>query len=418
MNIGFFKPATVLGSPPASLVPKCGICQLYRHCKSPKMTVAGEGRRKIFVIGEAPASKEDRDGLPFVGGAGRYLRGKLAECGIDLDRDCWTTNAIICWPHEAGGNGRERNRTPTDKEIDYCRPNLVRAINELNPEIVIPLGAKAVRSLIGWLWKPEVEGIGRWIGWQIPSQRLNAWIVPNWHPAFLLRQGDNGQRMDDVAEKMFLRHLKAAAKLKGRPWERVPDYRREVEVVMDPKTAAFNVGQMIKHGKPVAFDYETDGLKPDNPGLGIVSCGMSNGEFTFAYPWHGEAIAATKEFLASGMPKVGWNVKYEQRWTRAKLGIGVRNWVWDGMIAAHVLDNRKHICSAEFQEFVLLGFAWHKGRMGSLMKAAGTNSANRLREANLAELLTYNGLDALVEWRMAQAQARRIGMDIPGLTDN
>src|ERR1044072_1013246 len=185
------------------LLPQCGPCGLKRMgCKSPMMKPDGRGRAKILVVGEAPGEDEDREGRPFVGATGRKLRDALARLGVDLRRDCWLDNAVICRP--------PKNKIGDKRRIDHCRPHLVQTIKDLRPEVIFLLGAAAVRSVIGWLWKEDPGGIGRWSGWQIPCQELNSWIVPTHHPARML--------YDDspVLEMEFREHLRAGGALEGR----------------------------------------------------------------------------------------------------------------------------------------------------------------------------------------------------------
>ena len=77
---------------------KCLECGLFKTCKSPKMPVTGEGRKKCLIIAEAPGEEEDFQNTQLVGRAGSLLRGRLEERGLDLDLDFWKTNALACRP--------------------------------------------------------------------------------------------------------------------------------------------------------------------------------------------------------------------------------------------------------------------------------------------------------------------------------
>lgn len=391
---GFFSESELVESEPSPTIAKCGLCKLCRSCNSPKMQWTGCGYRKILVVAEAPGENEDREGTQLIGKAGQKLRECMQKLGVDLDRDCWKTNAVICRSEE----------TPTERQIVACRPNLLRTIEELHPEVILLLGAVAVKSLIGHLWrKSEDPGkIGRWVGWKIPCQQLNAWVCPTWHPSYLLR------KPDPVLELWFDRHLEEAFKLKEAPYpEGTPDYPALVERILDDAQAAKVIRKMIEHGGTVAFDYETDRLKPDHPDARIVSCGVCwEGKKTIAYPWYGDAIKATSELLRSPSKKYGWNLKFEQRWTKALLGHGVRNWEWDGMLAAHTLDNRQGITSAKFQAFVLLGLSPWDRAIKPYLRAEESNKPNRIGELPLDDLLLYNGIDALVTFEMASKQRK------------
>ena len=390
---GFFNPAVLTAAVPPGLLPKCGKCGLFRGCLSPKMDVIGEGRKRILVVGEAPDKAADEQGHFFVGKDGRLLRDELGRFDVDLERDCWITSALICRP--------PGNRTPTDKEVGYCRPNLVNAVRHLNPEKILLLGAAAVRSLFGWLWRPDVGAIGRWVGFRVPLRRPNAWACPLWHPSFL----DRAQKMPDgpVVMLWFRRWLAAALALPGRPWESLPEY--PVDCEMDADAAADKLAAFAD-SPAVAFDFETDRIKPDHPDSRLVCASVSDGARTLAFPLVGPAAPALRALLRAPVPKVGWNIKFEERWARRHLGTRVRNWKWDGMLAAHVLDNRPRITGLKFQAFVQLGQPpWDAAVAGSLT-GDGESEVNRVGSARIADLLKYCGLDSALEFHVAKAQRK------------
>lgn len=398
--MGFFSKAEVTSRPPLSLSPKCGACGLHKQCYSPKMPVTGSGRRGILVVAEAPGEEEDRRGVQLVGQAGQYLRESLENLGVDLDRDCWKTNALICRPPE--------NRTPTDDEITYCRPNLINAIKELHPRQIILLGASAVQSMLGLYWKEATGGIGLWAGWSIPFQPMNCWICPNYHPSYVLRseQDRNGQ----AVKVWFERFLAKALMIEGRPWETVPDYESDVRLVYDTDQAAEWIYRKLENGAVSSFDYETDRLKPDHPDAEIVSCAICwRGEETIAFPFYGAVVDAMREYVRSPFPKIGANNKFENRWSRRILGERVRNFIWDTVNDAHILDNRDGITSVKFQAFVRLGFPDWSYAIRSYFDTDGDNERNRIRQIDLRTLLIYNGIDALVEYKIAQHQKKELG---------
>ena len=95
MNKGFFT-LSESKQPTASKLAQCGLCGLYKHCLSPKMPPSGDGRKKILVVAEAPGENEDKQNTQLIGRAGQRLKFHLKQLGVDLHRDCWKTNAVIC----------------------------------------------------------------------------------------------------------------------------------------------------------------------------------------------------------------------------------------------------------------------------------------------------------------------------------
>lgn len=401
MGNGFFRGSdlTVLKTP-TTITPKCGACGLYKTCTSPKMPPSGGGRKKILVVAEAPGEEEDRQGVQLVGNSGQEVMKHFRKVGVDMRRDCTLTNALICRP--------PGNDIKDDRMVEYCRPNLLRTVEDLKPEVIILLGATAVQSLLGHVWKEDVGGISRWVGWNIPDQKYNAWICPTYHPSFLLRS------KDVVLDNLFTDHLRCAVGHKRRPWEVVPDYEKDVEVILDSDKAARILKKMNKAGTTVAFDYEANALKPETEKSFLVTCSVCwEGERTIAYPWHGAARQATVDILTNPeVGKIASNLKYEDRWTKNKLGVRVRGWRWDTTLAAHALDNRGSISSIKFQAFVRLGAPQYDHHVKPYLKTSGGNQINRIGEISLEKLLLYNGLDSLLEYKVAMLQMKEMGVEI------
>ena len=100
----------------------------------------GNPKSKIMLVGEAPGSNEDQDGLPFVGRAGALLDKMLAS--INLNRkNVYISNIINYRPPE--------NRRPTDEEVNRYMPFIKKHIEIINPKILVLLGSTAMNALIG-----------------------------------------------------------------------------------------------------------------------------------------------------------------------------------------------------------------------------------------------------------------------------
>ena len=136
----------------------------------------GNPKSKIMIIGEAPGSNEDQEGLPFVGRAGTLLDKMLAS--INLDRkNVYISNIINYRPPE--------NRRPTDEEIKRYLPFITKHIEIINPKILVLLGSTAMNALIG----NEVvisKMRGKWIEKKFGSCKTS--VIVTFHPAFLMRQ--------------------------------------------------------------------------------------------------------------------------------------------------------------------------------------------------------------------------------------
>lgn len=402
MPKGFFFGSDLKKSTkPVPTVPYCGACGLHKHCHSPKMKAKGKGRKKILLIGDMPSSSDDDRGAHFTGKTGEFLRRKFRKYGVSIDTETVKTNAIIC--HNPKG--------VDESQIEHCRPNLIRTVERFNPEVIIPFGTAAVSALLGHYWKNDVGSINRWAGFRIPFQKLNAWVCPTFHPDVVRKEDPKRS----VTELLFDRHLEEALDLDGRPWNPVPDYKSQITVIHDPTVAAKRIRWIVRQGGLCAWDYEANMLKPDGSRARIVSCSICwEGKRTIAYPWKGEAITATQEFLKSPLPKIASNLKFEDRWTRTKLGHGVRNWAWDTMLAAHITDNRPGITSIKFQSMVWLGSESWNEHIEPFLRSNSSQDANAiLREISPDDLLLYNGLDSLLEFLVAIKQMEYLKHERP-----
>ena len=136
----------------------------------------GNPKSKVMLIGEAPGSKEDQEGLPFVGRAGNLLDKMLAS--INLDRkNVYISNIINYRPPE--------NRRPTDEEMKRYLPFVKKHIEIIAPKILILLGSTAMNALIGNdIVISKVRG--QWI--EKEFGQCNTSVIVTFHPAFLMRQ--------------------------------------------------------------------------------------------------------------------------------------------------------------------------------------------------------------------------------------
>lgn len=383
----------------------CLACGLYKGCKSPKMLATGDGKRELLVIAEAPGRMEDEQGIQLVGEAGRLFRNKLSKCGVELDRDCVKVNSVNCRP--------ERNKTPTNKEIEYCRPRVWDVIREMKPKVILLLGGAALESFLGHRWRRALGGISTWRGFSIPDRDVGAWVVPTFHPSYVNRS--QGQ---PVVELIFEQDIEQALRLLDTPFPVFQDETKQVEFVEELNVV--NVMKKLYHdyeGGLVAFDYETTGLKPQVQGHRVVCmsiCYTMDKAFSFMMPPRSsQAFRWISRFLQDEyIKKTGHNIKFEDTWSEVILGVLVRGWEWCSMQAAHICDNRPGIVGLKSQVYLNFGLIGYDSSITSYLdgrnKKDGANGFNSIDKAPRDELLLYCGLDSLFQWRLARKQRQEI----------
>ena len=101
---------------------------------------AGNPRADLMFVGEAPGFHEDKQGLPFVGQAGKLLEKLLAQIGLQRS-DVYIANVLKCRP--------PGNRDPQPDEIEACESHLFRQIEMIEPVVVATLGNFATKLLSG-----------------------------------------------------------------------------------------------------------------------------------------------------------------------------------------------------------------------------------------------------------------------------
>jgi uracil-DNA glycosylase len=180
---------------------KCTRCPLYKNATQ---VVPGEGpaRARIMMVGEQPGDQEDKKGKPFVGPAGGILAKALADAGIER-KTVFVTNAVKHFKFELRGKRRLHKR-PNAYEIDQCRWWLDFERTVVRPDIVVALGATAVRSVFG---RPFT--INRIRGRLLPLPGGGK-MLATVHPSYILRIEDEADKR--VQYKRLVADLKVCAR--------------------------------------------------------------------------------------------------------------------------------------------------------------------------------------------------------------
>lgn len=149
----------------------------------------GSPSADLMFVGEAPGFHEDKQGIPFVGAAGKLLTKLLDGVGIARE-DVYVANVLKCRP--------PGNRDPLPDEIEACESHLFKQIELIQPRVVATLGNFATKLLSG---KPA--GITRVHGQEqeVTLGGQSVLLYPLFHPAAALYT----PRMLEVLEQDFAR---------------------------------------------------------------------------------------------------------------------------------------------------------------------------------------------------------------------
>jgi DNA polymerase len=126
----------------------CRGCELWEPATQTVFS-AGSPTARLALVGEQPGDQEDRQGVPFVGPAGRLLQKAVDEAGLERG-DVYVSNAVKHFRFSQSGPGKRRmHQTPDMSHVTACRPWLVAELRLVDPDVVVALGATAVKALLG-----------------------------------------------------------------------------------------------------------------------------------------------------------------------------------------------------------------------------------------------------------------------------
>ena len=169
----------------------CRACDLWR---SGTQTVFGEGLAKadVMLVGEQPGDREDVEGRPFVGPAGKLLDRALERAKIDRNQ-VYITNVVKHFKWRPRGKKRIHQK-PNAEEIGACRPWLEGELAAVEPRVLVCLGATAAQALLGRAFR-----VTRQRG-QFVDSPLAPFVTATIHPSAILRMDDEEREpaMDDL----------------------------------------------------------------------------------------------------------------------------------------------------------------------------------------------------------------------------
>lgn len=380
---------------PSTKVYDCSTCGLDKGCITPKMRYRGRGKLKILAMAEAPGETEDQRGRPLIGRAGQLLRQVLAEFDLDLDEHFWVTNALICRP--------PKNRRPTEFEIKCCRKHWKVVIEKLQPDFIWLFGDVALEAFFSDKIERDNISVASWRRWCIPDKETGAWVVPLYHPSYVLRTDDR----DGIMKTVFRKDIRWALSRKSLPPFKFRNYEKRMRIIKDADEV---IAEMQKINDCIlTFDYETSGLKPYADGHAIRTIGMKRRDFhysvAFPFQWPNfwkqkeqEAIETYwKKILRDrSVQKVAQNIKFEHVWSMLVLKEAPQAWHFDTMQAAHIQDVRTKLSGLKAQIFLRFGIPPYDGYIKPFFKM-NKFGFNTVHLADIDKVLHYQNQDAYYE---------------------
>jgi uracil-DNA glycosylase family protein len=186
---------------------ECRGCDIWERATQAVLGKGGPGA-EVMMVGEQPGDREDIEGHPFVGPAGKLLDRALVEAGIDR-RKVYITNVVKHFNSVQRGRLRIHKK-PNAREIAACRPWLDAEIARVRPKVIVCLGATAAQALIGRSFRVSTQR------GELMESPLAPLITATVHPSSILRAPDDESRrremrqfIDDLTK--IAQHLPASA---------------------------------------------------------------------------------------------------------------------------------------------------------------------------------------------------------------
>ena len=177
----------------------CRGCDLWENATQ---TVFGEGANKatMMLVGEQPGDREDVEGKPFVGPAGRVLDEGLESAGIPR-ASVYVTNAVKHFRWTRRGK-RRLHEKPNSQQVRACRPWLEAEIKTVRPHLLVLMGATAAQALLGPTFR-----VTQHRGERLPTP-YGIPAVATVHPSSILRAPDDAVREESM--QAFIADLRNA----------------------------------------------------------------------------------------------------------------------------------------------------------------------------------------------------------------
>lgn len=308
------------------------------------MQASGTGSNGVLIVGEALGEQEADAGLPFVGKAGRILddafqRGRMDRNAFKI------ANIIWCRPP----NNKLSHQWYEEAAIAHCAPYLDAVVAQMQPKVIVGLGAPAMRQLCPEI--PKGVGITDARGYVFWSTKYQCWVINTIHPSFIAR-GKTAwlqclihelQRAVDIAKEGYS-HVRGDYTLDPTPSEAlrwVEEFERYYEAHKDLylSTDIETPGKDKSEEDLDLADEDEEAKEEDYSDYTILRCSyaykLGHG---LSIPWDGPYRMVHERLLRHPATKLFWNGAYDVPRILAQ-GIVMGGSIHDGMEAWHVLNS-------------------------------------------------------------------------------
>lgn len=361
---------------------------------APCSSSVGSKTAKIAVVGRNPGKQEARTGIPFTGPSGELLNATLQEAGLKRE-DLYIANAVNChWPEDEG---------PPPEAYEACKPRLFQELRDVNPELVLTLGNEATQALLG-----KIGGIKSLIGsmhelvlkatlqvdpWMTSEVVQKTWVLPTFHPAYILRGAIDG--FDDMldafkrAKRLTTGETPYPAPL---PYDKV-HYLNTAEEVYDTLLWLKEEGPQV-----LAIDTETDFVRDPKRTILLLQVGTGDEAWVFEakYMLNCPASDIFQDILDDeNRTWIFHNAEFDLQYLQHHWKIMPKN-IIDTMALALCLSEKLQHCGLKRLVNTYLSVPHYETEIHSYLTHKGVGFSAIPREV----LVPYAGFDVIFTYRL------------------
>jgi len=392
----------------------CSFCPLYK-CKSQEANIFHFDKTKkagILIVGEEVSKTEFEDQLLLTNSYNSFWVEWLEEKKLFGRGTFDYVPFINCFFDKYSFSVENKKKIK-----DYCSAFLYEFIQKSDYRIIIIMGESAFKSLYASRLSSRIgvtDYNDKWIGYIIPDLDLKKEVFLLQAPSTLDFNVSGKEK--NRSKFIFLENLEKAFKADGEVLLiealSLNSKMNSVETSTNLDVVNIFLDHIIEKANLIAFDYETNGKKPyDNEGV-IVCMSISYAARTLAFPIFEDAgfLERIKKILTNEkIKKISHNMKFEQNWTRFCLGYSVEGWLFDTIISAHILDNRKGVTGLKFCTFNNFGITDYDSDTAQYIETSGKDpyEKNKLafvfwRRAGIRDqILQYCAMDSFYTYHLA-----------------
>ena len=358
----------------------CDKCELSRYADNTCIQGEGPKTARIVIVGDNPNFAEDAKGEYGHGNSDKLLTDLLFSAGIERD-EVYYTPAVKCRKGEKG--------KVSATQLKACKEYLLAELEEIKPELVITLGATALKALTNKAKITDLHG-------KTHEHKMGFKLLPTFHPAMSLRD----PRFWDRIHTDFRRFGKLAN------GEELRKHTLNTKSIRS-RAGLEEVLSAIRRSRVVAYDLETNGLQPrlKTSEIGQTVIATLTQQFvvehdSFSYAtlrrWHEKADEAmrkgTKAILAQ-------NGKFDNLWLHYMFGVRFPL-NFDIMLASHLLDENSPNDLKQNARSELEMEDWDVPLYIKNGKGASGNGLTKDEERQRTEYASWDGYATVGLWRV------------------